>query len=141
MQHEQENVVLLLVGSQFCAKVLCALDACKVPYRVRYLEVAEMKQVLQPPHTVPQMQLGGEYLVDSAAIMRKIDDISENSEVTLIPKGEKGQEVVDLEAWIGRELNAYVLYFTYWVEEGFWRHTTERWLSACLGGCRRRSRL
>ena len=62
MQHEQVGVVLLLVGSQFCAKVLCALDACKVPYRVRPPGGRGDEAGAAAAHTVPQMQLGGEYL-------------------------------------------------------------------------------
>ncbi|KAJ1494792.1 hypothetical protein T484DRAFT_1764824 [Baffinella frigidus] len=122
-------------------------------------DITKLKQVLAPPHTVPQMEWEGTLLTDSADILKKIDEQS-GSEWKLCPEGkravveateawaggefppkpkaaskkqktqlsgsawklypeDKRAAIEATEAWAGGEFNAFVLYNSWWVEEGF----------------------
>ena len=116
--NSDENVLYAMVGSQYVAKVLAALDACAVPYRVVEVDILKLKQALQPPHTVPQMWWKGELITDSADILNAIDRDVPNAPFKLYPPAKKAA-VEELEQHAGTILNAYIIYFTWWVQEGF----------------------
>jgi len=118
-QEDEGNVLYTLVGSQFGAKALVALDALGVPYVVQEVDISEMKTQLEPPHTVPQMRFNGKLLTDSSDILKAIDAEHEGA-YKLYPEEQK-KSVEELEAWAGNELNMYVFYFCWWVQEGFQR--------------------
>ena len=63
-EDDKEGVLYTLVGSQFGAKALVALDALNVPYRVYEVDVTKMKEQLEPPHTVPQFRFHGRTITD-----------------------------------------------------------------------------
>ncbi len=112
-----ENVYYTLYGSQYGAKCIAALDAFGVPYRVVEVKIPSMKTMLAPPHTVPQMKWGdNDLLTDSSDIMQAIDRSCKNA--SLYPS-EFADDVKKLEDWVGTTLNSYVLYMTWWREEGF----------------------
>ena len=97
--------------------MIAALDSQKIPYRVIPCDIRKLKQVLKPPHTVPQMSWRGELLTDSADIMKKIDAESSSS-WKMYPTSQRAA-IEKTEKWAGSTFNAYVLYFTWWVEYGF----------------------
>ena len=82
------------------------------------VDIRKLKQVLQPPHTVPQMWWKGELLTDSAGILKTIDRDAADAPFKLYPPAK--QAVVEaLEQHAGTILNAYVIYFTWWVQIHF----------------------
>eukprot|EP00937_MAST-01D_sp_MAST-1D-sp2_P007364 g7364.t1 len=101
----QDGTVYTLVGSQFGAKVITALDAVGIG-------------LLDPPHTVPQMDWRGKRLTDSADILKAIDS-GTDGKWKLYPEAQRAA-VEQLEQRIGHVVNAYVMYFTWWVKMGFW---------------------
>ena len=113
----KDNVLWTLNGSQFASKVVTALDAFRIPYRMVVCDIRKLKEVLPPPHTIPQMEWQGQLLTDSADILKKIDEES-RSEWKLYPS-DKRAAVEATEAWVGGELNAFVTYFSWWDEQGF----------------------
>ena len=115
-------------GSQFGAKVLTALDACEEPYLVRAVDPRRFKTDLVPPHTVPQLRFRGEenILTDSADILARL---AEETGYPFYPTAEASE----LEQWVGNHLNAHVLYFTFWVEEG-WRLSYQRKIAEAIPG-------
>ena len=117
---DDEALLYTLIGSQFGAKVVAALDACRVPYRIVEVDIMKMKQQLAPPHTVPQMRWRGELLTDSADILAAIDRFVDAAAAPfkLYPTPQKTL-IEELEQYCGTTLNGYIIYFTWWVEEGF----------------------
>ena len=113
-----DTVLYVLPGSQFVSKVLTALDALEFPYRVVEVQTSRMKDDLEPPHSVPQMKWkDGSLITDSSDILKALDQDGSGA-FKLYPEG-KAAEVEELEQQIGTVLNAHVLYFTWWVEEGY----------------------
>ena len=117
------GTVYTLIGSQFGAKVIAAMDAVGVPHRVHEIGTRELRnrrrwnQILAPPHTVPQMDWRGERLTDSTDILKAIDRDADG-QWKLYPE-EQRAAVEALEQHVGTVFNAYVMYFTWWVEAGF----------------------
>ena len=115
---DEEVLLYTIVGSQFGAKVLTALDALGVPYKVVEVHPTKLKKVLVPPHTAPQLRWRGTILTDSADILAALDRDLANPPFRLYPPAKK-VAVQELEAFVGSTLNAFVLYFAWWVQEGY----------------------
>ncbi len=113
-----EDLLYIIVGSQFAAKVIVALDALGVPYKVVECHPMKLKQSLVPPHTIPQMRWRGAMLTDSADILAAIDRDFAGAPYKLYPPSQKAA-IVELESYAGSTLNAFVFYFAWWVDEGF----------------------
>ena len=113
-----DDVLYTIVGSQYGSKVITALDALGVAYRVVELDPRKLKEVTIPPHTAPQMRWRGEMLTDSADILAAVDRDSTGPPFRLYPPAQKAA-VQELEAYVGSTLNAFVLYFAWWVDAGY----------------------
>ena len=110
--HGEETTVYTMCGSQFGAKVVAALDATGTPYRIFEVSPMKLKQQTVAPHTVPQARWkGGQMLTDSADILEAIDRDGV-APFKLYPDS-CGDAARALEQEIGSELNAFVIYFTW----------------------------
>jgi len=107
-----ETVVFAISASQYCHKVLNALDHLKLPHKVVLVKLTGLKTDLEPPHTVPQIRWKGTLYTDSGEFVEKLGE----DYPPVYPK-EHAATIKDIDTFTGR-YNAYPLYFGLWVDEG-----------------------
>eukprot|EP00735_Rhodelphis_limneticus_P006430 TRINITY_DN1883_c0_g1::TRINITY_DN1883_c0_g1_i1::g.14178::m.14178 TRINITY_DN1883_c0_g1::TRINITY_DN1883_c0_g1_i1::g.14178 ORF type:complete len:282 (-),score=77.87,GST_N_3/PF13417.1/5.9e-10,GST_C_2/PF13410.1/7.1e-09,GST_C_3/PF14497.1/6e+03,GST_C_3/PF14497.1/2e-07,GST_N_2/PF13409.1/0.00016,GST_C/PF00043.20/0.001 TRINITY_DN1883_c0_g1_i1:402-1190(-) len=106
----------VLVGSQYCTKVLTACDHHKIPYTLKIIAPGNLTKELPPPHTVPVMNFDGKIIPDSTKILHFLDQYLDSPD-KFFPDG--NQDVVDLDEYLGNRFNQFVLYFNWVDDDGF----------------------
>jgi glutathione S-transferase len=105
--------IYVLSGSQYCAKVLCALDARRIEHGVVFMPIDKKKRAEKMPSggtQVPEMVYDGEIVSDSDKILEFLD-------AKLDTRFFPSTEARDICANASTELNAFVEYYN-WVDEG-----------------------
>ena len=114
---ERTITVRVLPGSQYCNKLLAALDSKHIPYYVHFVNPRKLDKELPPPHMVPVVDLvkGGETetMVDSKAILQKCDELMTGA--AFYPS----DDVTALDAWLDSHFNVMVWYYNWVDEDGF----------------------
>jgi len=139
LKGDEETVLFALPASQYCHKVIAALDHLNLPYRVVICDGQKFKEQLEPPHTVPQLRWKGELIVDSADIMERL--AKDVDGCTFFPAGQE-EEVKELDKFV-QHFNGFAMYQSWWPEDGFRRGigkfavetTGMGWLPGCLQDC------
>lgn len=113
--------LFIFEGSQFCAKVIAALDSRKLSYTtvdVPFTSRAARRKVLPSGgHMVPEMTIDSEVIPDSTAILKRIDELCVDKYEPLFPS----EQVAEAEQHISETINALVLYFNHVSDDGWHR--------------------
>eukprot|EP00735_Rhodelphis_limneticus_P001591 TRINITY_DN12234_c0_g1::TRINITY_DN12234_c0_g1_i1::g.12958::m.12958 TRINITY_DN12234_c0_g1::TRINITY_DN12234_c0_g1_i1::g.12958 ORF type:complete len:280 (+),score=58.25,GST_N_3/PF13417.1/3.4e-12,GST_C_2/PF13410.1/2.1e+03,GST_C_2/PF13410.1/1.1e-07,GST_C_3/PF14497.1/5.2e+03,GST_C_3/PF14497.1/4.2e-07,GST_N_2/PF13409.1/1.1e-06,GST_N_2/PF13409.1/9.6e+02 TRINITY_DN12234_c0_g1_i1:54-842(+) len=116
LKESHKITFFVLVGSQYCTKVLAACDHHKIPYTLKRIDPMRLTKDLPPPHTVPVMYFDGQIIPDSTQILRFLDQHLDSPD-KFFPDG--NQDVVDLDEYLGNRFNQFVLYFNWIDDDGF----------------------
>eukprot|EP00178_Gracilaria_changii_P004517 TRINITY_DN17319_c0_g1_i1.p1 TRINITY_DN17319_c0_g1~~TRINITY_DN17319_c0_g1_i1.p1 ORF type:complete len:273 (-),score=32.12 TRINITY_DN17319_c0_g1_i1:671-1489(-) len=108
--------ILVLPGSLFCTKVMCALGYLDLPYSLTSVQPTKLKKQVPAPHLVPVMNYNNQVVVDSAQILKFLDDHHGKSPRQLYPKVSAGaakywSSVDELEKFSHDNLSMYYYYF------------------------------
>ncbi len=127
--------LFILEASQFCAKVMAAMDSRQMQYslvEVPLMSRAARRKVLPSGgYMVPEMLLTPadcepEVVPDSAAILRRLDKL-QPAEDAFYPT----PEVTEADTHIGSTINALLLYFNHVSDDG-WRRSIRAKLASAL---------
>jgi len=129
-------VVYVLRGSQYCAKVLAALDFHNVTHTVVFVSALPGKRGKQMPSRqtgalVPEATISGEVIQDSDVILRRVDEVL-LQKPSLFPN----QESIDLNERVSNGVLAGAVIYYNWVHwqthEKTIRNVFDRALPAAL---------
>jgi glutathione S-transferase len=114
--------LLALSGSHFVMKVMAAMAFKGVRYDLRLIHPLRLQKDLKPPHTVPVLLWGEEYIPDSTRILHFLDE--QFPETSLYPEPvvkSVFQSVPEAEKWMSDVLYEWCMYWQWLDWEGYSR--------------------